>query len=307
MSTIKKYFGNKLAPIKTTLNRAKIPGGGGASVYEISAGFIKSIKHIRLTERAAAISFNFLTAIPPSLIFLCSLLPFFPLGAVQENILKAVHMLSPEKTLTDAIDGVVIDFLNNKRRELMSFGFLATIFVSSNGVMGILRSFDRDSPIQVRRTGISRRWKSIKLTIGLIFMIIVSLALLVVQSSVLDKYLMQLMGNTWLVKLFSWVTLLLVIYTAFCILYKYGPSLNIKLPFFSIGAALGTCLFLIISYGFFFVANHFLNYNRVYGSIGTLLMFMAWMFLTGLVILIGYEINIAIIMYKMERENPNTD
>jgi membrane protein len=87
-------------------------------------------------------------------------------------------------------------------------------------------------------------------------------------------------------------------------LYKYGPSLHYKFRFFSTGALIATILFIVISSGFFFVANHFVNYNKVYGSIGTLLMFMAWMFITGMVILIGYEINLAIMMHGGKISNP---
>ncbi len=125
----------------------------------------------------------------------------------------------------------------------------------------------------------------------------VSIALLIVQTSVLDKYLADLAGNASVLKMISWLTLVGIIYITMCILYKYGPSLEDKFRFFSPGAFLATFLFVGVSYLFFYIANHFINYNRVYGSIGTLLMFMAWMFITGMVILIGFELNLSIMMH----------
>jgi len=270
----------------------------GASIYDIGSAFFKSIRDFRLPERAAAISFNFLMAIPPSLIFLVSLVPFLPLNSVQETILNSIRLLSPNPRLFASVERIITDFMNNKRRELLSVGFLFTIFVSSNGVMGILRSFDRDSPGHIRRTGMVRRWKAIRLTLGLMLVFLISIALIIIQTNVLDKYLTDLVGGTALIKLFSWITLIFIIYISICILYKYGPSLQHQFRFFSTGAFIATLLFLIISYGFFFIANHFINYNKVYGSIGTLLMFMAWMFITRLVILIGYEINLAILVHS---------
>ncbi|WP_118972403.1 YihY/virulence factor BrkB family protein [Taibaiella koreensis] len=296
MSSARKMVKRAPVAVFSRLKRVRIPGAHGANVYGIGAAFFKSIKSIRLAERAAAISFNFLMAIPPSLIFLVSLVPFLPLDTAQETILSSIRMLSPNPRLFATVESIITDFMNNKRRELLSFGFLFTIFLSSNGVMGILRSFDRDSPGHIRRTGMVRRWKAIRLTLGLMLVFLISIALIIIQTSLLDRYLVNLLGSTMIIKLFSWITLVGIIYITICILYKYGPSLQHQFRFFSTGAFIATALFVIITYGFFFVANHFINYNRVYGSIGTLLMFMAWMFITGLVILIGYEINLAILL-----------
>lgn len=280
------------------LKKVPIPGGHGASVYEIGSAFFKNLKDIRLAERAAAISFNFLMAIPPSLIFLVSLIPFLPLDAAEETILNSLRLFSPNPRLFTTVESIITDFMSNKRRELLSVGFLFTIFLSSNGVMGILRSFDRDSPGHIRRSGMARRWKAIRLTLGLMFCFLISIALIIIQTNLLDKFLVDLVGSTMVVKLISWITLVFIVYITICILYKYGPSLQHEFRFFSTGAFIATVLFIIISYGFFFIANHFINYNKVYGSIGTLLMFMAWMFITGLVILIGYEINLAILLHS---------
>lgn len=297
MTTAQKIAQRVQGSASTRLKKIRIPGGHGASVYDIGTAFFKNLKDIRLTERAAAISFNFLMAIPPSLIFLVSLIPFLPMEKAQETILNSLHLLSPNPRLLATVESIINDFMTNKRRELLSFGFLFTIFVSSNGVMGILRSFDRDSPGHIKRSGMSRRWKAIRLTLGLMLGFLVSIALIVIQTNLLDKYLVDLVGGTMIIKLISWITLVLIIYITICILYKYGPSLQHEFRFFSAGAFIATLLFIIVSYGFFYIANHFINYNKVYGSIGTLLMLMAWMFITGMVILIGYEINLAILVF----------
>lgn len=237
-------------------------------------------------------------AIPPSLIFLVSLVPFLGLSSVEKTMLDAIRLLSPNPGLMRSVQGIVTDFMHNKQRELLSLGFLVTIFLSSNGVMGILRSFDRDSPGHVRRTDMARRWKALRLTLGLMLVFLVSITLIIIQTNLLDKYVADLIGSTYIIKLISWITLVALIYTTICILYKYGPSLQYRFPFFSTGALVATLLFLIISSGFFFIAGHIINYDKIYGSIGTLLVFMIWMFITGLVILIGYEINLVILLHS---------
>jgi membrane protein len=294
-----KYKTNKrLSLLASWLKHIIVPGANGATAYEIISTFIKSIKDIRLSERAAAISYNFLLAIPPSLIFLFSLATFLPPETVHDVVLNSIKSLSPNPKLFAALETIITDFMNNKKRELLSFGFLFTVIVSSNGVMGILRSFDRDSPAQIKRTGIARRWKALWITLGLMLLLLISITVIIIQTSIIDKFIVEHIGNTVLIKILSGCTLFLVLYFAICILYKYGPSLNQKFPFFSTGALLASLLFVLISIGFFFIANNFINYNKVYGSIGTLLMLMIWMFITGLVILIGYEINLTILLFS---------
>lgn len=281
-----------------------MPGAGGLSLLEVGKAFFASLKYGRMGERAAAISFNFLMAIPPTLIFLFSLVPYLPLDSVEETIIRALHILSPNPKLRSAIEDIVVDFMNNKRRELMSIGFVFTLFVSSNGVMGLLRSFDRISPAHRARSGMARRWKAIGLTMGFILIFLVSIALLILQSNLLDQYWLELFKSPLLIKALSGLTLTGLIYISYCVLYRYGPSLHDHLGLFSIGALVATVLFILISYGFFFIAAHFINYNKVYGSLGTLLMFMAWIFIAGWVTLIGFEINLSVLLTKSGRLPP---
>lgn len=298
----KKKVKRPLISIFSKLDGVIIPGSEGASLYDIGAIFFKSVKDIRLSERAAAISFSFLMAIPPSLIFLFSLVPFLPLDAAQDIILKNIALLSPSPKVYETATELVVDFMETKRRELISFGFLITIFVSSNGMMGLLRSFDRGAATQIHRTGMARRWKAIRLTLILMLVVLLSIAMLVMQSNMMDRYFRPLIGNSPAIKIISWFTLVFIVYITICIIYKYGPALHKNLRFFSPGALFATLAFFGVSYGFFFVANHFINYNKVYGSIGTLLMFMGWTFIISLVFLIGFEINLAIVEYNHRRQ-----
>lgn len=253
-----------------------------------------------MNERAAGISFNFLLAIPASLIFLFSLVPFLPLDSVQHTILESIKLLSPSPKLYSAAQNTIIDLMETKRRELISFSILATIFTSSSGVLGLIRSFDRKSIILKERSSIARRGRAILITLVLMVMLIIAIALLISQSHLLKMYILRYFTHPVLIQIVSWLILVLIIYIAICIVYKYGPSLNSKQKFFSLGASIATISFFIVSYGFFYFASHFIHYNKIYGSIGTLLMVMIWMFITGLVLLIGFEINMAVITIEMD-------
>lgn len=215
--------------------------------------------------------------------------------------MDSIKLLSPNENLYSA-QSAIIDLMETKRKELISFGILTTIFVSSNGVMGLIRSFDRKSTILKERSSLARRWRAILLTLVLMVVLVISIVLLILQSHFLKEYILQFFAYPVLIQIFSWIMLVIIIYIAICIVYKYGPSLNSKFHFFSPGAAIATISFFLVSYGFFFIADNFVHYNKVYGSIGTLLMLMVWMFITGLVVLLGFEINMALIILKMEKE-----
>ncbi len=272
-------------------------------MYDIVEVFISSFQSLKLPERAAAISFNFLMSIPPSLIFLFSLVPFLPLGSVQETIIDSIRIISPNMKFFDTASGFVLDFMNTKRGDLLSVGVLASLYFSSNGIMGLLRSFDRESPALIERSAWSRRVKSIRLTLLITLLFLVSISLLIIQSSIFAILVESRFFSSSLIRFLSWSTIVAIIHVIFSIIYKYGPSVDYKFGFFNVGATLATFFFLLVTYVFFYITSNFLEYNKIYGSLGTLMMMMVWMFMIGMVILIGYEINLSIATYQMKKED----
>lgn len=274
----------------------------GFSVYEIIKFILLHFKNLRFFERAAAISFNFLMAIPPSLIFLLSLVPFLPLDNVQVIILDSIKILSPDEKLYHTAHDIIVDFMNTKRREVTSIGFLLAIFYSSNGMQGIVRSFDMVHSIYVPRNGWKRRGRALVLTLVLMIFIIIGIVLLFIQTNLMDRYLANITSEVRLVKIVSSILVVVLVYLAFCIIYRYAPSLMMRVKFFSVGAFLASISFIFFSYAFFFIVTHFVNYNHVYGPLGTLIMFMIWIYISAITILAGYEINSAIILHRLVKD-----
>jgi membrane protein len=286
--------------------RTVLPGSGGLSVKEVAGFFFKQVRNTKLNERSAAATYNFVMALPPTLLFLFSLVPFLPLDGVQETINYAIFIITPSRNVQNSITQVVDDFMNNERRDLLSFGIILTIFFSSNGMMGLMRSFDRSHDMYVKRTGLKRRWTAIKLTLMLIVVAVISIAVLVIQSSALNDLILKLYDNVITVKLLSFAIVVAIIFFSICIIYTYGPSLKDKFDFMSPGAFFATTLIVLATAVFFFLVDNFLNYNKVYGPIGTIIAFMVWIRINTLIILLGYELNVSIIMGKTEQEKKLT-
>ncbi len=291
----------KLPPVKIVANWAKkavLPGFQGVSLFDVTRFFIKEVSNTKINVRAAAVTYNFLMAIPPTLLFLFSLIPYLPLGDVEVTMLDTLKLLALPPAIYKSLSGLIIDFMNTERKDLLSYGILLTLFFSSNGMMGLMNSFDRATTIHIQRTGLKRRWTAIKLTVMLICVAVISLAALILQSEALNGLILSVFNNVIVVKLLSMLILISLIFTMISLIYTYGPSLVHKFSFVSPGSVFATVLSVITTVVFFFLVNNFINYNKVYGSIGTLMAFMVWVWLNTMVILLGFELNVSILLGK---------
>ena len=294
-----------LAPFRLLRSRAKKtfpPGFEGLSLYEVSHFFFKEIKNIRLNERAAAATYNFMMAIPPSLLFLFTLLPYIPLRDVEDTIVNTIRLVPLSREVSHSIEVFITSFMHTERRDLLSFGVLMVLVFASNGMMGLMRSFDKGMHVQSPRTGFQRRWTAIKLTVMLITVGILSIATFIIQSQFINKYILMVFDNIYIIKTISLLFLLFILFCAISIIYRYGPSLTNKFDFVSAGSIFATCGISVATTVFFFLVDNFLNYNKVYGSIGTLIAFMIWLFIIVMILLIGYELNVSILIGSIEKE-----
>lgn len=262
----------------------------------------REIGRNKLNVRGAAVTYNFFMAIPPSLLFFCSLIPYFPLQGVQESIITILKVVAPNES--SYISRIVIDFLNNERRDILSFGVLSTFFFSTNGIMGLMRSFDRSLPVYVKRSGFSRRWTAIKLTALVLLVVLSTIAALILQTAYINTLIERVTGISVLIQVLSTLIVVAMIFFAICVIYKYGPSLSERFRLISPGAIVATVLCVLLSAVFFFLVKNVIHYNKVYGSIGTLMAFMVWLFLNTQVILLGYELNVSILLATHADEHP---
>lgn len=294
----------KLSLIRSAITIAKsivLPGFHKLSVYEVGKFFIKEVKDTRLNESAAAVTFNFLMALPPTFLFLFSLVPYMPLKDTEHIILDSLRFITPNAVAYENVSKIVIDFMHTQHKDVLSFGVLLTLYFSSNGILGLMRSFDNSLSVYKKRSGLSRRWTAIKLTFVLICVTLASLVVLIIQNRILDKWILKIFHQLILIKIFSFLILLLLVFLAISIIYKYGPSLHERFSFISTGSVFATIVTMLVTAVFFFLVNNFINYNKVYGSIGSIIAFMVWVWLNTLVILIGYELNVSIMLGKISR------
>lgn len=306
MTKIERIILNSL-PFRFVISKSKkisLPGFEGLPLYDVVMFFIQQVRKVGLNDRAAAISFNLLMAIPASTIFLCTLIPYMPFSRqITTQLLLLTRDVTPNLNTFLLVKKFLEDFLETPRSGLLSFGFLAAIWYASNAVLGIMRTFNKSLLYSNKRNFLEARWLALRITTVLILMILCAILLMLAQGSALTWTLDKLHINTpivkWLVKNLRWVFIIGLVYYSIAIIYKYVPAIHERWQLSSPGTILATGLIIITVLLFSAWVNHFNNFNKVYGSIGTILILMLLIYFSSLVLLIGYELNVSIHSLKM--------
>jgi membrane protein len=281
-----------------------LPGFEGIPVYDVAIFFFKQTQQIGLNERAAAIAFNFLMAVPPMGIFLFTLLSHAP---DSQKLYNEALILARQFSMNDAtyaiIKSVMDDFFRPDSK-LVSIGLLAAIYFSSNAMITIMRTFNKSMlHIEVEnRNFFQLRWMAIKLTVLIVLLIIATTLVLVTQGAIMTKIRNWLfLGDRsfeWTIQLLRLGISFLLVFFSISLIYKYAPAIQKKWKFRSPGALLATFMTIAFTYLFSYWVNNFASYNKVYGSLGSILILMLLIFVNSLVLLIGFELNVSITALK---------
>lgn len=275
----------------------------GLTVYDVACSFIKQVNKVGLSERASSIAFNFILAIPAATIFLCTLIPYLRITTkINGELLMLASDFAPDRGSYQVIESFLNDFLKTERTNLLSLSFFLSVFYSSNAMMGIMRTFNKSIAVTYKRSFITSRWVAIKLTSLVILMVIVSMVLLITQGALLDWLFKQMqIVNPAIKALFNsvrWVILIALIFYAIAFIYKYAPAVHKRWKLTSAGTILATTLTILTTFLFSYWVNNFGNYNKIYGSIGTILIIMVLTYLNALILLIGFELNVSLYASK---------
>jgi membrane protein len=279
--------------------KAKLPGFEGVPLYDVIRFFFKQTQKVGLNERAAAISFNFIMAIPPACIFLFSLVPLFPIAdSFNKEVMSFVKDLTPDKATRRVVQDFLNDFFGRPRSSLLSFGFLIAVFYSSNAVLGIIHSFNRSIHEKESKGFMVYRWKAIRLTFMIMLLFIASMIILMTQGAIF-KWLMAVLEieNEFvklLIKSLRWVVIIAMFFYSIAFIYRHAPTVEKKWKLISPGSIVACTLLILFTFLFSYWINNFATYNKVYGPIGTIMVIMILIYVNSLVMLIGFELNVSI-------------
>jgi membrane protein len=241
-----------------------------------------------------------LMAIPPLSIFIFTLLSHLPGSKkLYTEALILVKEIAPDASTYNMIKGVMDDFFSTST-SLLSFGLILAIYFSSNAMLTIMRTFNK-SMLHIeteKRNFLELRWAAIKLTVYIVILILATIFILFSQSALLNLITGWLDIKThvynWVVEVLRLLITFLLVFISIALIYRYAPSVEKKWKFFSPGATLATILIIAFTILFSYWVNNFASYNKVYGSLGSIMILMLLIFVNSLVLLIGFELNVSI-------------
>jgi membrane protein len=297
-------------PVNFVVQKSKhiiLPGFANVPLYDVVVFFFQQINKVGLHDRAAAISFNFVMAIPAASICLLTLIPYMPISEqVTAELLRITRIVSGNQDIYNMVNGFLEDFLNTPRVGLLSFGFLLVVYYSSNAMLAVMRTFDLSIYQHSKKKHfLQKRWKAVRLTV-ILFGIIIGVILLLVGQGVVFQKIMGWLGikgaGVIVAQSLKFLLTFGLFFYSISFIYKYATSVTKRWHTFSPGSILTTALTILTTISFSYWVNNFSNYNKVYGSIGTALLFMLLIYLNSLILIIGFELNVSITYLRAEAE-----
>lgn len=286
--------------------RIKVPGLEGMSLYDLLHMYALGIIRGGLTSRAGGISYSFFMAIFPFMLFMLTLIPYIPVDGFQESFMEMISEAVPPKTY-EAVVPIFNDIATNKYGGLLSFGFLVSIFLMTNGVNAIFGGFEYSYHVTEVRSAV----RAYVVSLGTSLLMSVLLILTVVVTISFKFGLDLMIQKDWISSDFLWLEniryliFLFMIFTTVSLLYYFGTKEGKHSSFFSPGAILTTLLYIFTFYGFGIYVEKFAKYNELYGSIGTLLIMMLFIWLNSIILLLGFELNAS--MTKLKKTTRDVD
>jgi len=277
--------------------RVVLPGFGSLPLYTVAVFFFQELARDSIVSKASSLSYSFLLAIFPGIIFLFTLIPYIPINNFQEQLLDFLAVVIPKNAFL-VVETTLEDIIKNQNGGLLSFGFLFAAYFATNGMASLMNAFNKASLMTEKRPWIRKRLIALTLAFLIIFALTVGMTVFTIAGVTID-YLKETTGiksSMWatLLKLSRWIIIFAIYFFTVSCIYKFGPSTSNKWKLFSPGASMATILAILTFSIFTFYINHFGAYNKLYGSIGTLIVIMLWIYLNTLILLLGYELNAAI-------------
>lgn len=273
------------------------PGFQGESLYSVSRFFFKQMADEELYIRSSSLAFNFFLALFPAIIFLFTLIPYLPIEDSREEILKFMETVMPHNVYL-AVKETINDILRNKNNGLLSLGFIMALYFSTSGFDNLMEMFNKYSHYKETRSYYQRKLVSIKLAFVISVFIFAAVALITFGEDsirfLVKHHIIKGKVNYTSIAIIRWVSIVGLFLSIISALFFYAPSKKHKWPFFSAGSIMATVLAIIATYGFSYYVNNFGSYNKLYGSIGTLIVVLLLLQFNCMFLLIGFELNVSI-------------
>lgn len=288
----------------------KLPGLAGLSFYDLLEIYVTGIVKGALTARASAIAFSFFMALFPFLLFVLIIIPYVPIDDFKIEFLRFLESFLPPKTSDFFFENIFEGIDNSQRGGLLSSVFALSIILMTNGVNALFSGFANSYHEQLTRNVFRQYLYALGVALILSFLLIITIAVLgyfqiYVVQKVLDTlhnkgYNVAAQSVFWF-NMVKYLFFVFMVYMATATMYYFGTKEGKDSKFFSAGATFTTSLIIIFSFLFGIYIENFGQFNKLYGSIGALLILMFYLWLNANILLLGFELNASLNKLRKRR------
>lgn len=275
-------------------------GNPDHNLYDVGKTFIAQVQKDHLAERASGVAFNFTIAMFPMILFLLNTIPYIGIFFSQvttENILLFIQQVLPE-SIYEGTESTIMDIISKPRQGLLSFGFFLALFLATNGVVSLMNAFNSIHRTRENRSFLQTRGIAVAIIMVLVLSLCAAAVIMIIGNrflAIVSEY--GIVSNRFIyltIALSRFLTLLVLFVVTTSFMFRYAPAVHDRWRFFSSGSITAGLLISLAFFGFSFYLNNFASYNKLYGSIGTMIAVMLWLLITSYILLIGYEINVSL-------------
>jgi membrane protein len=295
---ITKLFRNRfvIGFLRVT-KRLVVPGFDGLPLYFVASFFFRGLWQGSINTRASALSFKFFLALFPAIIFFFTLIPYIPIEGFQDTLLNIFRNILPKESYS-MVMGTLEDIIKREHGGLLSIGFLAALYFSTSGINGIMDAFNDSIHISETRSFLKQKLIAAIMVLIISVLLIIAITLIIAGSGLMDylvkKHFLESGFTIYILIVAKWIIIIALFFFVISFLYYLAPAQHERYRFVSAGSTLATLLFILTSIGFNYYITRFSQYNKLYGSIGTLIIILMWIYINAIVLLIGYELNVSI-------------
>lgn len=265
---------------------------------------INEIFKDEVLDSAAVMAYFTMLSIFPAAILLLSLLPYLPIPDLEKSIFTTLSRTMPIRA-AELFTSTVTSAVSERHESLISFGALGTVWAASSGVVAIMERIHSTYDSRDKRPF----WKKRLIAIGLVFavgvLVITAFSLVILGDMVHDR-LTQAFGPNSLLAFFfpvlRWFTILTMLLGAISLVYYYGPDVKQRYRFITPGGIFATLLSVASSLGFRTYVENFGSYEATYGGLGAVIVLLLWLYVGGIVLLVGAEVNGLLERYAEQAE-----
>jgi membrane protein len=266
---------------------------GGLGVRELARRVYAEIWEDEVLDRAAALSYYFLFALFPALLFLTALIGLAPWGDLMGRFMQYVSDVLPPDAAS-LLSKTLAEVLRGARGGLVSVGAAASLWAASSAMASIMAAMNVAYDVTDPRPWWKQRAIAVGLTLVFSVFTVTALLLMVFGPRIAEAVanltgLGPLFVSAWAV--LEWPVAAVVVVTGIALVYYLAPAVKQRWYWVTPGSVFALAMWLLASIGLRLYVQYVGSYNATYGSIGGVILLLLWLYLAGVSLLVGAEIN----------------